>query len=196
MVENTPPDNNQTPDLSDYVPKADVEKTIKERLAQAKKAEAEKYADYADLKAAAAKLADMEKGQQTELEKIIARAEKAEAERDELNGKIETYKARKEALKKAKGLFEEGQIRSEGWEILEDLIRPGDDEAAIAEKLEKVKRAVGVKDVGSSGRTPPPATSKAPTVKEQLAAEQAKPKPDQLRIIQLRGRIAAGDRTD
>jgi crotonobetainyl-CoA:carnitine CoA-transferase CaiB-like acyl-CoA transferase len=181
----------QTPEKS--FSQEDVERIVKERIATAKKKEAEKFADYEELKAAAARLAELEGSNKSELEKAFGERDEFKTKYEELNGKIETWKKRQDNLKAAKKLFEEAQIRSEGWEYLEDVIGPADTEESIREKLEKARRITGVRDVGSSGRTPPPATSKAPTVKEQLAAEMQKPKPDQLRIIQLRGRIAAGE---
>jgi Rad3-related DNA helicase len=189
MGETTP----QEIDLSDYVPKTDVEGIVKERIGQIQKKTAEKYADYEDLKAKAAKLAEIEGSNKSEIEKIIARAETAEKERDELAGKIQTHQARKEALKKAKALFETAQIKSDGWELVEDLISATDDDEALAAKLEKVKKAVGVRDVGGAGRTPPPTKTTAPTNSELLAAEYAKEKPDTQKIISLKRKIAAGD---
>lgn len=59
---------------------ADVDRIVQERLARAK---AEPPADYADLQAAAARLAEIEASQLTELEQVQARAEAAEKARDE-----------------------------------------------------------------------------------------------------------------
>lgn len=52
-------------------------------LADDRRKHTEKYADYDDLKAKAAKLDEKEAENQTELQKAIARAEKAERDRDE-----------------------------------------------------------------------------------------------------------------
>jgi hypothetical protein len=54
----------------------DVDRVVGERLAR----ERQKYADYDDLKSKAAKLDDLEAANKTELERAIARAEKAEQE--------------------------------------------------------------------------------------------------------------------
>lgn len=52
-------------------------------LAEDRRKNAEKFADYDDLKAKASKLDEQEAENQTELQKAIARAEKAERERDD-----------------------------------------------------------------------------------------------------------------
>lgn len=191
MSDPTTPETTPTPDKS--FSQEDVERIVKERISTAKKKEAEKFADYDDLKAAAARLAELEGSNKSELEKAFGERDEFKTKYEELNGKVETWQKRQENLKAAKKLFDEAQIRSEGWEYLEDVIGPADTEESIREKLEKARRITGVKDVGSSGRTPPPATSKAPTLSEQLAAEIQKPKPDAMKLIQLRGKIAAGD---
>jgi len=162
----TTPEDNQTPEKS--FTNEDVERIVKERIATAKKKEAEKFADYDDLKKAAARLAELEAGQKTEIEKAIARAEKAEKERDDLSGKIETWKSRQEVRTKAKGLFEKAGIRSEGWEIMEDLISADDTEDKLAAKLEKVKRAVGIRSVGGSGRNVVPPKPGEKTIDDEI----------------------------
>jgi len=58
---------------------AELDKIIAERL----KREREKYADYGDLQKAAAKLAEIEEANKSELEKLQERAARADAQRDE-----------------------------------------------------------------------------------------------------------------
>lgn len=188
MGENSENDKtqNQPPEPKTYS-QDDVERIVKERIATAKKKEAEKFGDYDELKKAAARLKDLEAGQKSDLEKAIARAEKAEKERDELSGKIDTWKKRQAARSKAKGLFEKAEIRSEGWELLEELISPEDDDETIAAKLEKIKKAVGTRSVGGSGRNVEPPKPGKKTIDDAIAeaAAEAQKTGDAARWIAL-----------
>lgn len=71
----TPTDDNSNDDADKTFSQAEVDRIIKDRLARAK---AEPPSDYADLQAKAAKLDELEAANQTELEKLLARAEAAE----------------------------------------------------------------------------------------------------------------------
>jgi hypothetical protein len=76
----------QTPDTKTFT-QAELDAVVKDRL----KREREKYSDYEDLKAKAAKFDEAEEANKTELQKVTERAKALE---DELNGLKEAEKLR------------------------------------------------------------------------------------------------------
>lgn len=74
------PDTTEVVDSGKTFTQADLDKVVEQRLARERK----KYADYDDLKAAQARLAEIEASQMSEHEKVLARAEAAEARAAEL----------------------------------------------------------------------------------------------------------------
>lgn len=131
---------------------AEVDRIIKDRLVRAK---AEPPSDYAELQAKAAKLAELESANQTELEKIMARAEAAEkkaADADE--------RARKSNLRSAvtAAASEAGAVDIDAVFALlpQDAVTFGDDgqvtgaEDAVKALLESKPYLVG------QAATPPP----------------------------------------
>lgn len=83
----TPP-GNDTVDARTFT-QQDVDRIVQDRLARVK---GQPPADYDDLKAAAARLAEIEESNKTELEKAVARAEAAEQEREQI--RAEAYETR------------------------------------------------------------------------------------------------------
>jgi regulator of replication initiation timing len=91
---NTP--NGETPAADEFKPiatRAEMDAFLRDRVARVEKKASEKYADYDDLKAKAAKLDEIEQANQTEAEKAAKRLAELEAEltttrRDALRIKI------------------------------------------------------------------------------------------------------------
>lgn len=78
---NPDPTPDPAPDPARTFSQADVDRIVKERVARVKAAPP---ADYDDLKAAAARLAEIEEANKSELERAIARAEAAEKDREKI----------------------------------------------------------------------------------------------------------------
>lgn len=92
-MSDTTPDTTDTPDPVDtptapdgYVSQAEVDRIIQERLARQSK----KYADYDQLQAAAAKWAEVEESNKTELQKAQEAAQAAQAELTALRDRLRT----------------------------------------------------------------------------------------------------------
>lgn len=194
MSEESPKDDKNSNDginLDDYVPKSKVEELVKERIAKAKKASAEKYGDYDNLKAKAAKLDEIEAGNQTELEKLIKRAEKAEAERDDFKTKIDNWKARKDTESSARKLFNEAQLPDRAWKYYQKEFETGADEDALRAALDTIKLDFPAKSIGDGGR-PQEGKPPEPTTLQQKANE-ALQRGDPDTYIALMNTISSGD---
>ena len=165
----TTPEDNQTPEKS--FSNEDVERIVKERIATAKKKEAEKFADYNDLTAAKAELDKIKAGQKTDLEKIAV-------ERDDYKTKYESLVAENDkrvkletTRSKAKSLFEAAEINNhdgKAWRYIETLVSGEDDDDALATRIKDAKDIFGVRSVGGSGRNTVPPKPGEKTIDDEI----------------------------
>ena len=172
MAENnpagTPPANDPAPggdhtnvgEMKKTLTQAEIDAIVEERLAREKK----KYADYGDLKKAAAELAELKKSQMSELEKLkadMAERDKALQDRD-----AELSALRLERVKSAK--LTEAGIAPE-W--IDSVSGSTEEEiAASVQKLAgrlKVTPPAGAQGAGNPGLQQ---QQKGPTIDDQIAA--------------------------
>ncbi len=93
MSETTTETTTETTATPTQFSQADVERIVRDRVAR----ERGKYSDYADLQRKAGELDQIEERDKTELQKVQARAERAERERDETRTAANTRLIRSEA---------------------------------------------------------------------------------------------------
>lgn len=170
----------ETPDATPNPEKSfsqeDVERIVKERIATAKKKEAEKFADYDDLKKAASRLAEIEAGRKTDLEKIAGERDTWKAKFEDLDGKVTRWKAKNEVMKKAKSLFDAAEINNHdgaAWEYVVDLTTAEDDDAALEARISKAKKLFGIRSVGGSGRNTEPPKPGEKTLDDEIKELEA-----------------------
>jgi hypothetical protein len=155
----TPEKADQTPAEPGKLTQAEVDAIVEDRLAREKK----KYADYGDLKKAAAELAELKKSQMTELEKLKADlAEKdtlIQIKDQELTGlKLERVKAEKLAAAKVPQDWIDSVTGSDEKEVEASV-------AKIAARL-KIEIPAAAQGGGNPGVPNPPPASKIWTEKE------------------------------
>ena len=78
----------------------DVDRIVRDRLAR----EQQKFADYEDIKAKAARLDEIEEANKSELEKARSAAEKAEAERDAAKAEAAQVRLKSAVIARASGM--------------------------------------------------------------------------------------------
>lgn len=148
----TPTDDDKGGEDDKTFTQAEVDRIIKERLARAK---SEPPSDYDDLKAKAAKLDELEAANQTELEKILARAEAAEKKAAEADERARNA-SRRSAVTAAASAANVVDLDAVFALLPQDAVTVGDDgqvtgaEEAVKALLESKPYLVG------QAATPPP----------------------------------------
>jgi len=137
--------------------KAENESMIRDRIKKLKAENEELQGRLSKLEEAAKKLDEIEAAGKTEAQKWQAKAEVEKARADAAERKESDRLAQLELQKIGKGLVEKRKLRDGAYDMIEVMIRPGDDAAKIEkEYLPRVEKYFPPADVGGGGREKAP----------------------------------------
>ena len=171
----------------------ELDRIVQDRLARAKK-DAPSDDEIESLKASAARLAEIEEANRSELEKAAARAEKAEKDRDEALTLVDQTKGQLNAVHRKNAIFAAASEAGADAEIVHALLATSDfkvtsgentfevtldDSGQVAGAKEAVSALIELKNI--AGTTTPPGPGDggprtpvpAQTIGEQIAAAEA-----------------------
>ena len=171
----------------------ELDRIVQDRLARAKK-DAPSDDEIESLKASAARLAEIEEANRSELEKAAARAEKAEKDRDEALTLVDQTKGQLNAVHRKNAIFAAASEAGADAEIVHALLATSDfkvtsgentfevtldDSGQVAGAKEAVSALIAQKNI--AGTTTPPGPGDggprtpvpAQTIGEQIAAAEA-----------------------
>ncbi|MGB3944531.1 MAG: hypothetical protein WBK88_07055 [Methanothrix sp.] len=130
---------------------------IQDRLKKAKAENEELQVRLSKLEDAAKKLDEIEAAGQTEAQQLKKQLDAEKNRADTAEKIINDHRQLKELRTNAKTLIEKRKLREGAYDLIEGMIRPGDDAAKIEkEYLPRVEKYFPPADVGGGGRDKAP----------------------------------------